>query len=121
MNNEFIGEQSSKIGFLFIAFIVVASGYVTQVLPCQSQKFFGESFIGRHIIGWMICFLFIMLEGGWSFDMETQDKAPVDWSNGNALDSLVYGLGLYMIPETFYMIMQYPFTSFTMGLRGNVS
>lgn len=96
MNNEFIGEQSSKIGFLFIAFIVIASGYVTQVLPCQSQKFFGESFIGRHIIGWMICFLFIMLEGGWSFDMETQDKAPVDWSNGNALDSLVYGLGLYI-------------------------
>ena len=96
MNNEFIGEQSSKIGFLVVSFIIIASGYVTQVLPCQTQKWFDNSFIGRHIIGWLICFLFIMLEGGWSFDMETQNKAHVDWSNGNVLDSLMFGLGLYL-------------------------
>lgn len=96
MNNEFVGEQSSKIGFLVVSFIIIASGYVTQVLPCQTQKWFDNSFIGRHIIGWLICFLFIMLEGGWSFDMETQNKAPVDWSNGNVLDSLMFGLGLYL-------------------------
>ena len=96
MNNEFVGEQSSKIGFLVVSFIIIASGYVTQVLPCQTQKWFDNSFIGRHIIGWLICFLFIMLEGGRSFDMETQNKAPVDWSNGNVLDSLMFGLGLYL-------------------------
>ena len=96
MNNEFIGEQSSKIGFLVVSFIIIASGYVTQVLPCQTQKWFDNSFIGRHIIGWLICFLFIMLEGGWSFDTETQNKAQVDWSNGNVLDSLMFGLGLYL-------------------------
>ncbi len=96
MNNEFVGEQSSKIGFLVVSFIIIASGYVTQVLPCQTQKWFDNSFIGRHIIGWLICFLFIMLEGGWSFDMETQNKAHVDWSNGNVLDSLMFGLGLYL-------------------------
>lgn len=96
MNNEFVGEQSSKIGFLVVSFIIIASGYVTQVLPCQTQKWFDNSFIGRHIIGWLICFLFIMLEGGWSFDMETQNKAQVDWSNGNVLDSLMFGLGLYL-------------------------
>ena len=96
MNNEFVGEQSSKIGFLVVSFIIIASGYVTQVLPCQTQKWFDNSFIGRHIIGWLICFLFIMLVGGWSFDMETQNKAPVDWSNGNVLDSLMFGLGLYL-------------------------
>ena len=96
MNNEFVGEQSSKIGFLVVSFIIIASGYVTQVLPCQTQKWFDNSFIGRHIIGWLICFLFFMLVGGWSFDMETQIKAPVDWSNGNVLDSLMFGLGLYL-------------------------
>ena len=38
-----------------------------------------------------------MLEGGWSFDMTTQNKSDVDWSNGNVLDTLVFGLGLYLI------------------------
>jgi len=97
MNNEFIGTHTSKIGFLFVSFIVVASGYVTQVLPCQTQNWLQHSFMGKHIIGWLICFLFIMLEGGWSFDMKTQDKSDVDWASGNVLDTLVFGFGLYLV------------------------
>ena len=97
MNSNFIDKHSSKIGFLFVAFIVIASGYVTQVLPCQTQNYLKNSVMGKHIIGWLICFLFIMLEGGWSFDMNTQNKSVVDWSNGNVLDTLVFGLGIYLI------------------------
>ena len=82
MDNKFIGEHTSKIAFLFVSFMVVAGGYVTQVLPCQTQNWLQNSFMGRHLIGWLICFLFIMLEGGWSFNMEQQDKAGVDWANG---------------------------------------
>lgn len=94
--DNLIANHASKIGFLFISFVVVASGYVTQVIPCQSQKFFQQNVYSKHVIGWLICFLFIMLEGGWSFDMETQDKAEVDWSNGNVIDTLIYGLLLYI-------------------------
>lgn len=90
-------KHTSKIAFLFISFIVVASGYVTQVLPCQTQKFLENSIIAKHVIGVLISFLFIMLEGGWSFDMETQDKEPVDWSNGNVIDSMIFGSALYVI------------------------
>jgi len=97
MNSNFIDKHSSKIGFLFVAFIVISSGYVTQVLPCQTQNYLKNSVMGKHIISWLICFLFIMLEGGWSFDMNTQNKSDVNWSNGNVLDTLVFGLGIYLI------------------------
>lgn len=97
LNNELIGTHTSKIGFLFVSFIVIAAGYVTQVLACQTQSWLQNSFMGKHVIGWLICFLFIMLEGGWSFDMKTQNKSDVDWASGNVLDTLVFGLGLYLV------------------------
>ena len=85
----------SKLSFAFISYIVVASGYVTQVLPCQTQKFMTTNIMAKHIIGVLLCFMFIMLEGGWSFDLEVQEKAATDWSNGNVVDSLIYGVVLY--------------------------
>ena len=97
IEESFIENNSSKLGFLFISFIVIASGYVTQVLSCQTQTFLQESMWGKHIVGTVMCFLFIMLEGGWSFDMEEQNKSEVDWSNGNAIDSLIFGVILYTI------------------------
>ena len=86
----------AKIGFLFLVFAVVSGGYVTQVLSCQIQRFLSHSLLGKHIIGFLLAFVFIMMEGGWSFDQETQDKAPVDWSNGNVLDSMIFAIGLYI-------------------------
>lgn len=97
IEESFIENNSSKLGFLFISFIVIASGFVTQVLSCQTQHFLQNSTSGKHLIGILICFLFIMLEGGWSFDMEEQNKSEVDWSNGNAIDSLIFGVILYTI------------------------
>lgn len=95
--DNLISTHASKIGFLFISFMVVASGYVTQVLPCQTQVYLQEGLLGKHLVGWLICFLFIMLEGGWSFNMDEQNKADVDWSNGNVIDSLIFGGGLYLV------------------------
>lgn len=89
--------HTSKIAFLFISFVIIASGYVTQVLPCQTQSFIENSIVAKHIVGILISFLFIMLEGGWSFDEDTQDAAQVDWSNGNARDSLIFGVLLYTV------------------------
>ena len=99
MYNEFVGNHTSKIGFLFIAFILAASSDVTQVLPCQMQNWLKNSFLGKHLIGFLICFLFIMLEGGWSLKEDKAENKEIvtDWSNGNALDSLVYGFILYFI------------------------
>jgi hypothetical protein len=97
MTSDLINNYASKLGFLFVCIMIIASGYVTQVLPCQTQVYLQNGMMGKHIIGWLICFLFIMLEGGWSFNMEEQEKADVDWSNGNAIDTLIFGAGLYII------------------------
>ena len=97
MTTDLINVYASKLGFLFVCIMIIASGYVSQVLPCQTQVYLQNGMMGKHIIGWLICFLFIMLEGGWSFNMEEQEKASVDWSNGNAFDTLIFGGGLYII------------------------
>ena len=97
MANTIMNESVSRIAFLFIAFVIISSGYVTQVLPCQTQLFFENSIIAKHIVGVLISFMFIMLEGGWSFDKKIEDKAQVDWSNGNVMDSLVFGFVLYSV------------------------
>tara|TARA_B100001094_G_C18055455_1_gene732225 strand:- start:44 stop:631 length:588 start_codon:yes stop_codon:yes gene_type:complete len=97
VTDSIIKKEASKIGFLFISFVVIASGYVTQVLPCQTHNFLQNSTFGKHIIGILIMFLFIMLEGGWSFNMEQQDKAGVDWSNGNVIDTMIFGIILYTV------------------------
>ena len=97
VKDHMIKNEASKIGFLFISFVVIASGYVTQVLPCQTHNFLQNSTFGKHIIGILIMFLFIMLEGGWSFNMKEQDKAGVDWSNGNVIDTMIFGILLYSV------------------------
>ena len=90
-------NEIPKIAFLFIGFIIVSSKYVSQVLSCQTQHFFKTHLMARHIIGVFICFLFIIMIGGWSFDMEMQNKAKVDYTNGNAIDSFIFGFFLYIL------------------------
>ena len=90
-------EQLPKIGFLFISWVVISSGFVTQVLPCSTQNILDRNFYVKHIIGILISFIFIMLEGGWSFNQEEEKLHSVDWSNGNVIDSMIYSIILYVI------------------------
>lgn len=92
-----INSLISKLTFLFITYIIISSGYIEHTLPCQVQNFFKNNIYSKHIIGFLTSFIFIMLEGGWSFDINEQEKHSVDWSNGNAFDSLIFGLVLYSI------------------------
>ncbi len=87
----------SRLAFLFLAYTVVAGGFVTQVLPCQMKKVLRYNIGMKHIIGIVLIFAFIMLEGGWSFNKKIDDMAPTDWSRGNVVDSLIYAIGLYLI------------------------
>jgi hypothetical protein len=92
-----INSLVSKLSFLFITYIIISGSYIDHMLPCGIQSFFKNNMYSKHIIGLLSSFIFIMLEGGWSFDMKEQEKHSVDWSNGNAFDSLIFGFGLYSI------------------------
>ncbi len=85
------------LAFLFISFIIITGGFVIQVLPCQTQYYLQNSIYGKHIVGILVCYLFIMLEGGLSFNMDLQNQHSVDYSNANAFSSLFFGFLLYVV------------------------
>ena len=91
------GEYLSYIAFLFLAFAVMSSGFVTQILSCQVQELLQKNIYVKHVIGYLLIYVFIMLEGGWAFDDDEKEQTDTNWSNGNAIDSLLYALGLYTL------------------------
>ena len=97
LENSRYGINVNKIVFIFICFIVIAGGEVRQVLSCQMQKQLRDNGYLKHIIGILLIFTFIMLEGGWSFNKELESRKPVSWENGDSLSSLVYGVILYFV------------------------
>lgn len=90
-------KNVSKVAFLFVAFAVIAGGAVEHVLSCQMQQFINNSEFAKHILGILLFFFFIMLEGGWDFDKNELDKAPVDWASGNTLHTGAYAILIYSI------------------------
>tara|TARA_B110000503_G_scaffold138493_1_gene224790 strand:- start:693 stop:1271 length:579 start_codon:yes stop_codon:yes gene_type:complete len=94
---ESIDQNISKLAFLFLTYSVITGGYVTKVLSCQLQHAMEMNIYMKHVIGFILIFVFIMLEGGWDFSKQENDKHANDWSNGNSLHSLVFAAILYII------------------------
>lgn len=90
-------KNVSKVAFLFVVFAIIAGGSVQHVLSCQMQQFIKDSHLAKHLLGVLLFFFFIMLEGGWDFDDEELKKAPVDWASGNVLHSGVYAIIIYTV------------------------
>ena len=97
LEGEQLTSNISKISFIFVAFLVVAGGYVTQIFSCSTQRFLSSNIYGRHLIGIGLIFIFIMLEGGFNFDKNDRELHPVDWSTGNCFDSMIYAVLIYAI------------------------
>lgn len=87
---------TSRVAFLFLIFAVISGGYISEVLSCQLQKMLSTSHVARHTIGFVMVFVFLMMEGGWSFDSAEDEKASNDWSSGNTVHSLAIALAIYV-------------------------
>ena len=87
----------ARISFIFVSFLVISGGYADQLLSCGIQRELKNNILFKHIIGIGLIFMFIMLEGGWSFDIDTQNKYSVNWSDGDSVDSLICAILLYII------------------------
>jgi hypothetical protein len=61
------------------------------------QYFLTHSKFARHVLGIIMIVVFIMMEGGWSFDKQEDDEHSNDWSSGNLIDSTIIAIGIYII------------------------
>ena len=82
--------EISKMAFIFLSIGIIFSGYVANMIPCQLQKIMKDNIYAHHIVGILIFFIFIMLEGGWELTNK-YDDIQTNWSNGNVVSSLIYG------------------------------
>ena len=86
-----------KFVFIVLIFVVISAGYVTDILSCQTQRWLKTSIFARHIIGIIMVFVFIMMEGGWDFDEKRENAESNNWLSGNTLHTLVFAVLLYSV------------------------
>lgn len=90
-------DHIQKLVFIIVCLVVISGKYVTHLLSHQTHKFFTENPYVKHVLGFLLVFIFIMQHGGFSFDQELQNRESVDWSNGNTFDTLIFTFILYML------------------------
>jgi membrane protease YdiL (CAAX protease family) len=91
-------ESLSRLAILFLIFAVISSAFVVNVgMSCQMQEFLGSSMAGMHAIGWLMTFVFLVMEGGMSFDPKVDQQAPTDWTRVNVVSTSIIAAIIYAI------------------------
>ena len=92
-----IEEYTARLGILFVMFAVISSGYVINAgISCQMQRFL-QSQWGMHLVGYLMVFVFLIMEGGMSFDPSVDKKAPTDWTRANIVSTLAISFIVYSL------------------------
>ena len=96
LNND-IDFYIGRLAFVFLIFSILTSGYINQVIPNEIKQEIKKSYFLKNIIGIIMIFSFIMLEGGWSFFDDSKFKLKNNWASGNAIHSFIFALIIYFI------------------------
>ena len=92
-----ISTNISRYAFVFLIYILVSAGYISQILSCQMRYFLITSLYFKHVFAIIMVFSFIMFEGGWDFDKKEEDKAPTNWASGNTVHTFIIAIIIYII------------------------
>ncbi len=93
--HPFNSEIFSRIAFIFIVFVILSGGFVSDLLSCQMREFLTNSLYFRHIVAILLIFVFIMLEGGWDTDLFQESNT--NWSCGNVKTTILFAVLIYML------------------------
>ena len=61
------------------------------------RRFLSESKFIHYVMGVIMIFGLIMLEGGWSFDPEDDNRASTNWSTGNVIDTSIIAVLMFAV------------------------
>lgn len=90
-------EYTSRMGILFLIFAVITSGYVINAgVSCQMQRFL-QSPTGSHTVGLLMVFVFLVMEGGMSFDPKIDDQAATNWTRANIVSTVLMSTIIYSL------------------------
>ena len=87
----------SRFIFLFMLFSTIIANYVTQVISCQTKYYLDHNMFGKHIVGVIMAFSILMMDGGWSFNREEESLADTSWNNANVIDTMIYSIFIYIL------------------------
>jgi len=87
----------SRFAFIFLIYVLVTSGYISEILSCQMRNFIQKYWYARHILAIILVFAFIMFEGGWDFNKSEEDKESNNWASGNTIHSLIIAIIIYLV------------------------
>lgn len=90
-------EYTSRLGILFLIFAVISSGYVINAgVSCQMQRFL-QSTAGSHTVGLLMVFVFLIMEGGMSFDPKVDAQAETNWTRANIVSTVLMSAIIYSL------------------------
>lgn len=95
-DDKIVTARISRVSFIFVSFVIISGGYTTQLLSCDTQRLLKNNIYVKHLVGFLLIFMFIMLEGGWDFFTDNLNSST-NWSNGNCLASLIQAFVVYVI------------------------
>ena len=89
-----MSKEIPKVAFLFLVFAIISGGYVQTVLSCEMQEILMKSVWAKHMIGFILIFILIMMDGQ---NMISDDDIDDDWSGGNVFNAMKYAFIIYII------------------------